>query len=228
MTREVAMPHTHRHKRGASNRRSAPRQANPTDPEVEARRLIDEHIDDALEDSFPASDPPPWTLGGPRWSARGGRARAAAADVRPRRRPHPVLLRSVRDIMQTDVYWLPDDMPLDRAAQELALRGVTAAPVGAPDGKIVGILSSTDLTRYYGGANEHRRVEDIMTKDVVIARPDDTLERAIHLMVLEHVHRVLVVDLAERLVGILSSMDILRELVGLSRRRFLGGAELDA
>lgn len=35
------------------------------------RDELDEHVDAAVEGSFPASDPPPWTLGPPSWSKRG-------------------------------------------------------------------------------------------------------------------------------------------------------------
>lgn len=121
--------------------------------------------------------------------------------------------------MRVDVHWLPSDMPLDRAADELAHRHVTGAPVCAPNGTIVGVLSGTDLTKYFGRADDERHVEDVMTREVVAVRPDDTLEHVIHLMLLERVHRVLVLDRADHLLGLVTSMDVLREMAGLSRRR---------
>jgi predicted transcriptional regulator len=126
--------------------------------------------------------------------------------------------------MRSNVHWLPDDMPLERAAEELARRHVTGAPVCASDGRIVGVLSGTDLARSFGTADDERRVQDVMTREVVAVGPDDTLEHVVHLMVLEHVHRVLVLDRADHLLGLVSSMDVLREMAGLSRRRHRRGA----
>jgi predicted transcriptional regulator len=121
--------------------------------------------------------------------------------------------------METDVHWIPTDMPLEGAAQELARRRITGAPVCTPDGKVVGVLSTTDLTSFYGGANEHRRAADVMTTKVLAVGSDDSLQHAILVMAFERVHRVLVLDRAGRLLGIVTSMDVLRELVGVPRQR---------
>jgi predicted transcriptional regulator len=127
-------------------------------------------------------------------------------------------MRTVRDIMESDVFWIPSDMPLERAAKELASRQVSGAPVCAPDGRLIGMLSSTDLTEFYGGAHELRLARDVMTPEVLAVAPDDPIEQAIKLMAFEGVHRLVVVDLEHRLHGIVTSMDVLRELAGFPRQ----------
>lgn len=128
-------------------------------------------------------------------------------------------MRTVREIMEPDVFWLPSDMPLRRAAEELASRQIGGAPACESDGAIVGMVSQTDLTEYYGGAHELRLVRDVMTPEIFSVEPDDPVERAIHAMAFEGVHRLLVLDTDERLMGIITTMDVLRELAGFRRRR---------
>ncbi len=127
-------------------------------------------------------------------------------------------MRTIRDIMEPDVFWIPSDMPLERAAQELASRQISGAPVCAPDGRIVGMLSTTDLTEFYGGAHELRLVRDVMMPELLAVGLDDPIDRAIRLMAFEGVHRVLVLDEDKHLHGIVTSMDVLRELAGFPRQ----------
>jgi predicted transcriptional regulator len=128
-------------------------------------------------------------------------------------------MRTVGDVMEPHVFWLPTDMPLLRAAEELAAQQISGAPACSPDGTIVGIISLTDLTANYGGANESRLVRDVMTPEVLAVAERAPLEHAVRRMAFEGVHRLVVVDDDERLVGIITSMDVLRELAGFSRQR---------
>lgn len=127
-------------------------------------------------------------------------------------------MRTVGEVMEPDVFWLPSDMPLHRAAEELAARQISGAPVCSPDGRIIGVISLTDLTEHYGGVNELRLVGDVMTPEVLTANEADPLEAAIRLMAFEGVHRLVVLDGDGRLVGIVTSMDVLRELAGFPRQ----------
>jgi CBS domain-containing protein len=205
------MPHPQRHAKGPAAAKAAPRE-------------IDERIDEALAESFPASDPPPWTLGAPRWSkppAPPGRDASGSTTADRDRKPpaHAALQRAVAEIMAEDVHWVPSDMPLDRAAQELASRRISGAAVCAADGSVVGVLSVTDLTNFYGGVHEGRLVRDVMTEKILSIRPDEPLDRAIRVMAFERVHRLLVIDGSGQLVGIITSMDVLRELADFPRPR---------
>ena len=57
------------------------------------------------------------------------------------------------------------------------------------------------------------RVGDLMTKEVLSVSPADSLQKAASLMVGRRVHRLLVME-GDRLVGIVSSMDLLRGIAG--------------
>lgn len=165
-------------------------------------------IDEALEGSFPASDPPFWTLG-LETTAAPPRERASAPVEQPRAEPSE---RMVRDMMTRDVTWVPIDMPLGRVASELAARQVNGAAVCARDGTVVGMISKTDLTELYGAENEHRIARDAMTPEVLSIRADESMHRAVRTMAAENVHQLVVLDEAERMVGVVTSMDVLREL----------------
>jgi CBS domain-containing protein len=56
-------------------------------------------------------------------------------------------------------------------------------------------------------------VSDIMTEDVVFVTPDKNLVQAAAQMLRERVHRLPVLDDQRRLVGLLSSTDVLKAFV---------------
>jgi predicted transcriptional regulator len=127
-------------------------------------------------------------------------------------------MRTVREVMEPHVFWVPTDMPLGRVAEQLAEQQISGAPACSPDGRIVGMISLTDLTEHYGGVNELRLVRDVMTPEVLTVREGEPLEAAIRLMAFEGVHRLVVLDDERRLAGIVTSMDVLRELAGFPRQ----------
>jgi nucleotide-binding universal stress UspA family protein len=124
----------------------------------------------------------------------------------------------VRDLMAEDVLWFPQEMSLLDAARALSERQVGAAPVCSPDGKVVGVLSKTDLADLFGPASEGRMVRDAMNVEVLSATADSPIEDAIREMVFEGVHHLIVLDVNGRLAGIVSAMDVLRHLSGFPRR----------
>lgn len=124
----------------------------------------------------------------------------------------------VRDIMEQDVLCLSPDMPLEDAARRLADRQVGAAPVCTREGRVIGVLSKTDVTECFGAADQAPTVRDAMTADVLSIAPDSPIDAAIRLMAFEGVHRLVVLDADHHLAGVVSSMDVLRHLAGFPRR----------
>ena len=103
------------------------------------------------------------------------------------------------------------------ACAMLAERQISRAPVCDASGKVVGMFTKTDLAEYYGRAHEARMVRDVMTPELVAVHPDDPVQRAVQLMAFAEIHRLLVLD-GDRLEGIVTSMDVMRELAGFPRR----------
>lgn len=126
------------------------------------------------------------------------------------------MMRRVRDVIDRNPFWVPEDMPLEQVAAELADRQVNAAPVCARDGRIVGVLSKTDLTQHYDG-NERGVARDAMTPEILAVSADASADVATERMAFEGVHQLVVTDEDGRFVGVVTAMDILRELAGYGR-----------
>jgi CBS domain-containing protein len=60
----------------------------------------------------------------------------------------PFTSQTAADLMSREIKTVPAGMPLREAAQELARLGVHGAPVVDEDGRLVGVLSVTDLARW--------------------------------------------------------------------------------
>ncbi len=119
----------------------------------------------------------------------------------------------VRDVMTSDVFTLSTRTSVDDAARSLTLHKVSGAPV-LERGRIVGLVSNTDLVdpRYRSRGTGAVTVAEAMTNAVYGVRPGDPVMLAVRLMAEQGIHRVVVVDDHGKLVGIVSSMDVLRAL----------------
>jgi predicted transcriptional regulator len=121
----------------------------------------------------------------------------------------------ISDVMTREVFTLAASTPAETAAWELCVRGFTGAPVRDARGRLVGVLSRSDLTdpeRSQGGI-EAKEVRDLMTPAMFILAPSEPVTRAARLMVREGIGRVVVMDRGE-LVGIVTSSDILSQVAG--------------
>ncbi len=110
----------------------------------------------------------------------------------------------------------PDDT-LSAAAAILREYGFNHLPVVEGE-RLVGILSDTDLRNAAldagGGQGGDRRVRDVMRTQVWSLTPDDSLEDAL-LVISQQKFGALPVLEGDRLVGILTKMDLLRAFVDI-------------
>jgi CBS domain-containing protein len=140
----------------------------------------------------------------------------------------------VGDVMSRRVVAVHPETPLGEVIRLLLDREFRALPVVDAEGRLLGILTNSDLVERgglgarvellgaLGGAAlerelagsgvRERTAADVMTRDVRCVGPDEALDRAAHLMAEGRIKRLPVVDEGGRLVGILSRVDVLRTM----------------
>ncbi|MGE0321983.1 MAG: HPP family protein [Polyangiaceae bacterium] len=121
----------------------------------------------------------------------------------------------VSDIMTRNVLTVSPDASVQDIAWGLRIRGVSGAPVKDGEGHVLGIVSRTDLNnpdRVGESAAESGQTTagEAMTPALFAVRDTDTVLDAAKRMVETGTHRLVVVDDAGKLVGIVTPMDVLR------------------
>ncbi len=124
----------------------------------------------------------------------------------------------VAELMITDLKTVGPDAPVAEAVTTMADAHVSALPVVDRKGRLIGVISATDVLRATaesGNGKEREQVFDdtpireLMTPRPATVSPDaDVREAALPMLYLE-VHRLFVED-DDRLVGVISQSDIVR------------------
>jgi CBS domain-containing protein len=121
------------------------------------------------------------------------------------------MARTVKEIMNAELFSVRTTDTLSVAREGLLALGVSSAPVLDPAGRPVGVVSLHQLVRGRDGESVLER----MTVPAPILDENATMTEAAHLIgQRDHVH-VVVVDDGGRAVGIVSAADVLRALVGM-------------
>ena len=145
----------------------------------------------------------------------------------------------VSDVMSYNPISVKPEMPLKEAIKILAQERISGLPVVNENGKLVGIVSETDLMWQESGATPppyimlldsviflenparyekeiHKAlgetVKDVMTKNPLTTTPDQLLSTAAKLMHERDIHRLPVLDENEKVIGILTRGDIIRAM----------------
>jgi CBS domain-containing membrane protein len=120
----------------------------------------------------------------------------------------------IGDIMTPEVFTLKASCPAEQAAWELSVRGYTGAPVCDEGGRLVGVLSRSDLTdpERHDGSLRTKEVQELMTPALFTLPASEPVLSAIKLMVREGIHRVIAMDASHHMVGIVTSTDVLDAL----------------
>jgi CBS-domain-containing membrane protein len=122
----------------------------------------------------------------------------------------------ISDVMTRDVFTLSPQASAEEAAWALAVRGISGAPVRDSGGRLLGVISRTDLTDPERRPIEagQRTVGELMTPGLLTLRDSDLAMNAVRLMVREEVHRIIILDDDGELAGIVTPTDVLRAMSG--------------
>ena len=175
----------------------------------------------------PAADqlePPPGTASQPAGTANP--ASPAAAPLSPT----PWTNTPVRDVMTANVIVVDEDATFKHITHVLTENRVSAVPVVDRMGRVLGIVSESDLlAKVAAGGDPHAKIgghyperqhlrrkaqgetaRDMMTAPAVTVSPEDVVVDAARVAARAHVRRLPVVDDRGILVGIVSRTDLLR------------------
>jgi CBS-domain-containing membrane protein len=119
----------------------------------------------------------------------------------------------VRDLMSQVVVSVAVDDSAASAAEILARAGISGAPVRDEFGDLVGIISHADLTNQrLAGGRQNPTVADLMTPDRLGVYADDPALAAATEMAQHDIHRVMVWDADGKIVGIVTSLDLVKAI----------------
>jgi CBS domain-containing protein len=119
----------------------------------------------------------------------------------------------VTAVMSRPPVTVPAGSSLDAVEHLFLARGISRAPVVDLDGRLLGIVAKTDLiTEHVEGRVEHRTVDDVMSRQVVTVGDHASLSTAAQLMADRRLHGLPVVAAGGKVVGMLSSLDVVRWL----------------
>lgn len=110
------------------------------------------------------------------------------------------------------VYSVAESATLKECAELLEKRKVGAMVILNEAGSLIGVISERDIVRNIaksGAASLSGRVGEVMTRQVVTARPRDTVESAMSRMTDRRIRHLPVVE-GGRLVGVVSIGDLVK------------------
>ncbi|MBS1184459.1 MAG: hypothetical protein H6R09_60 [Proteobacteria bacterium] len=135
----------------------------------------------------------------------------------------------VRDVMSKNVLTIKRGASLAEAVNLMTKEHVSGLPVLDENGRLTGILTEGDFISAMdisGGAvagaletlvRKHRArkhmgtiVDDIMTRDPITIKEDDTLQKAVEMMDRSRVKRLIVTDADNRVNGVVSRGDVIK------------------
>jgi len=116
--------------------------------------------------------------------------------------------------MTTDVIAVSPETPIKDAARLMFRHRVSGLPVCDGDSCLVGIITEADFLRLEVARDEAdepypvETVGEVMNRGVVTVRPDQSIAEAARIMVFEDVKRLPVIDESDRMLGIISRLDV--------------------
>jgi len=128
-----------------------------------------------------------------------------------------VPMKTLKQLLESkgrEVYTISPDASVLDALRLMAEKSVGALIV-TEGGKIAGVISERDYARkviLHGKSSHELQVRDIMTSKVITVHPRQTVEECMTLMTEKRIRHLPVTE-GERLIGVLSIGDLVKEVI---------------
>ncbi len=146
----------------------------------------------------------------------------------------------IKEFMTKKVLAVHKEMTVKEFVRFVGEHKITGAPVADESGKVIGIVSTTDVIKrshyvtrdvahcedsyevdpssglvevhkYYTEELFETQIGELMTKEIITLSPEDDLKDAASLFVKTPIHRIVIMD-GEKLVGIISTRDTIKAM----------------
>lgn len=153
----------------------------------------------------------------------------------------------IKEFMSKKVMTVHKEMNVKEFIQLLEQHNITGAPVADESGKVIGVISATDVIersnyinkemshcedcyevdpttglvevhKYYTEELFEKQIGCLMTKDLITLSPENDLMDAIDVFLKTPVHRIIILD-KDKLVGIISTKDTIKAMAGLLKKQ---------
>lgn len=111
-----------------------------------------------------------------------------------------------KDTMTREVITITPTTTVKKLARILITNQISGAPVAAKNGKVIGIVSESDIL-----ARKGRDVRSIMSKKVISVSEETSVEEIARLMITHKINRLPVMR-GNELVGVISRADIVNAI----------------
>jgi len=130
----------------------------------------------------------------------------------------------VRDLIgsRKEVFSIPEEMTVHDAAQYLREKQVRSAGVTRALGKLVGVVSQSDISDKVAAENKcpsWMHVSEIMTRDLVTVSFGTPLDDCLRLMEKYNIYHLMVVDERAGFQGMISVQDLLKIIASDEKSR---------
>jgi uncharacterized protein (DUF39 family)/predicted transcriptional regulator len=129
-----------------------------------------------------------------------------ATRVKPIRETSQVPM--VRQIMDHNVPFIAEDEEIKSAARKLLKGEINHLPVVDAEGRLVGMVTTYDISKAVVNPSSGVLVRDIMTRRVITTTANEAVDIAAQKLEKHNISALPVVDEAKRLVGLLNAIDL--------------------
>ncbi|NMB78429.1 MAG: CBS domain-containing protein [Methanomicrobiales archaeon] len=114
----------------------------------------------------------------------------------------------VLDIMSRPVITIREDEEITAAAKKLLKGETNHLPVVNRENKLVGIVTTFDISKAVANPGKGNLVRDIMKKKVITATPDESVDLAVRRLEQNNISALPVIDKEHHVIAILTAMDL--------------------